>query len=86
MPKVYVTIEERERAEVRKREEKQNRELRAVLHDRIYRKINYDSIRKKTGLSKDTIAKVINNPERATITQLRAVCGVANISLTITGE
>ena len=86
MPRVHLTLEERESAEAKRREEKQNRELRAVLHDRIYRKISYDYIREKTGLSMTTIVKVVNHPEKATVAQLRAICGVADISLVIAGE
>ena len=86
MPRVHWTLEEREHAEGKRREEKQKRELRAGLNDKIYRKINYDYIREKTGLSKTTIVKVVNNPELATVAQLRAICNVADISLVIAGE
>lgn len=86
MPRVHLTLKERQDAERRKTEEKQNRELRAVLHDKIYRKINYDEICEKTQLSRPTVVKVINHPEKATIPQLRAICAAADIALTIAGE
>ena len=86
MPKTYLTIEERLKAEARKRDAKQDRALRAVMHDKIYRKINYDYIRDKTGLSKPTIVKIINHPELATVAQLRAVCAAADIPLLICAE
>ena len=86
MPRVYLTLEEKRDAEIKKREEKQNRELRSILHDRIYRKISYEYIRNKTGFAPSTIVKIVNHPERATVAQLRAICAIADISLTIVGE
>ncbi len=86
MPKTYLTLEERQKAEIKKREERQNRELRALLHDKVYRKLTYDVIKLKTGLGFNTIGKVVNHPENATVAQLRAVCAAAGIELTISAE
>ncbi len=86
MPKVYLTLEERQKAEKERIEKKENFLLKSVLRDRIFRRLGYEYIAKKTNLSKATIGKVVNNPELATVAQLRAVCDAANILLTITAE
>ena len=73
MPRAYISIEEKE-----------NFNLTAVLRDRIYRQLGYEYIAEKTKLSRPTIGKVVNNPELATVSQLRAVCAAAGVPLSIT--
>lgn len=86
MPRVYLTLEERQRAEQQCREQKENFQLKAILRDRIFRQLGYEAISQKTNLSKPTIGKVVNHPELATIAQLRAVCAAAEIPLSIIAE
>lgn len=84
MPKVYLTLAERRRAEQQRAAQKENFMLSAVLKTAICRRIGYDYISAQTNLSKPTIVKVVNHPEQATVAQLRAVCAAANIPVNIT--
>ena len=86
MPKAYLTLEERQKAEKERIEKKENFLLKSVLRDRIFRQLGYEYIAQKTNLSRPTIGKVVNNPELATVAQLRAVCAAANIPLVIKAE
>lgn len=83
MPRAYISIEQKEKAAQKRAEERENFNLRSVLRDRIFRQLGYEYIAEKTNLSRPTIGKVVNNPELATVTQLRAVCAAAGIPLSI---
>ena len=86
MPKTYLTLEEKQKAEQRRKEKKENFILSSLMRERIFKRLGYDFISKKTGLSKPTIGKVVNTPELVTVAQLRAVCAAAEIPLTISAE
>ena len=86
MPRIHLTLEERQKAEQKRREKKENFQLSGILQERIKNRLGYDLIREKTGISKPIIGKVVNHPELATVAQLRAVCAAAEIPLSITAE
>ena len=83
MPKTYLTLKDRQKAEKKKKHAKENLLLSAFMKLAICRKIGYDYISSITNLSRPTIIKIVNHPELATVTQLRAVCDAANIPLAI---
>ena len=83
MPRSYLTLAEREQAEKNRALEKENFLLRSALKDKIFRKIGYDSIVRKTGYSINTVSKIVNHPEKATVEQLRAVFDAAGLPLQI---
>ena len=83
MPRAYISIEEKEKAALKRAEERENFNLKSVLRDRIFRQLGYEYISEKTKLSRPTIGRVVNNPELATVAQLRAVCAAAGIPLSI---
>ena len=86
MPKVYLTSEERRIAEMQKEFRKQDRLLRDVIREKVYRKISYEELAEKAGVSKSTIQKFVNEPERLHISILRDCCAAANIPLVISAE
>ena len=86
MPKVYLTSEERRVAEMQKEFRKQDRLLRDIIHEKVYRKITYEEFAKKAGVSKSTVQTFINEPMRLSIPILRACCIAAEIPLTISAE
>lgn len=86
MPKTYLTFEDREKQEKERAERKENLLLSGALKEKIWRKLGYDYICRITGLSEPTVCKIVNHPEKATVTQLRAVCAAAEIPLSITAE
>ncbi len=84
MPRVYMNMAEKAAAAEKRRQEKENFMLRAIMKDTICRKIGYDYICQKTGLSQPTVSKVVNRPEDCTVEQIRLVCAAAKIPLIIT--
>lgn len=86
MPRVYISRAEKEAAALKRRQEKENFMLKAIMKDKICYKIGYEYICEKTKLSHPTVSKIVNRPEDCTIEQLRLVCAAADIPLTITVE
>ena len=84
MPKVYMSKAEQESAALKRRQEKENFMLRAIMRDKICRKIGYEYICSKTKLSQPTVSKIVNRPEECTVEQIRLVCAAADIPLVIT--
>lgn len=86
MPRVYLSRQEKEQAALKRKQEKENFMLRAIMRDKICRKIGYEYICEKTKLSQPTVSKIVNRPEDCTIEQIRLVCAAAEIPLIITVE
>lgn len=86
MPKVYMSRAEREAAALKRRQEKENFMLKATMKETICRKIGYEYICEKTGLSQPTVSKIVNRPQDCTVEQIRLVCAAAKIPLIISVE
>lgn len=80
------TIDERNETVAKREYRKQDMLLTATVREATRKKITYDEISKRSGLCKTTIVKVINNPNKATLEQLRRVCYAAGVTLQIGGE
>ncbi len=86
MPKVILTLEDKRRAAAEKEFRRQDRLLRDVIREKVYRKISYDDLAEKAGVGRCTVQKFVNHPERMRIDHLRKCCIAANIPLVISGE
>lgn len=82
MPRTYITLEERTRAERKNQIDKKSRQLKEKMAT-IKHGVGYEKIREQTGYSLPTITKIINKPQKATIEQLLSVCSVAGVELSI---
>ena len=82
MPKVYLTYEERIRAERQNNTRRKGRYLERLLSSVKY-KVGYDKIKAETGLSHATVSKIINRPLTARVEQLLAVSDICGIDLVI---
>jgi ATP-dependent protease Clp ATPase subunit len=83
MPKTYLTLKEREKAERERKVKKENFVLTSVMREAICRRIGYDYICAVANLSKPTVVKIVNHPDQAKLWQLRAVCEAADIPLEV---
>lgn len=86
MPKVALTLEDKRRFEAEKQFRCQDRILRAVIHEKVYRKVSYEEFATKAGVSKSTVQKFVNAPEKMSLPLLRKCCIAADIPLVITAE
>lgn len=84
MPKVYLTSEDKRIAEMQKQFRKQDRILRDIIREKVYRKISYEELAEKAGVGKSTVQKFINHPEQMALPMLRKCCIAADIMLSIT--
>ncbi len=74
MPKVNLTVEEKRIANYEKEFRKQDRMLRAIIHEKVYRKVSYEEFATKAGVSKSTVQKFVNAPEKMSLPLLRKCC------------
>ena len=86
MPKVRLTFEEQRKADAEKSFRQQDRLLRDVIRDKVYRKVSYDEFAKKAGVGKSTVQKFVNSPEEMALPLLRKCCVAADIPLKILAE
>lgn len=86
MPKVALTFEDKQKMEAERNFRSQDRLLRDVIRDKVYRKISYDEFATKAGVSKSTVQKFVNQPEKMSLPLLRKCCVAANIPLIILAE
>lgn len=85
MPKAYLTLEERERANFEKERNKQMSAILGVLATTKY-SIPAKEIENKVKGSRTVIAKVRNNPLKATLEQLFDYCYATGKKVVITIE
>ncbi len=83
MPKIYLTFDDKRKAEYEKEFRKQDRILRDIIREKVYRKIPYDELAKKANVGKSTIQKFVNHPEQLSLPLLRKCCIAADIMLCI---
>lgn len=86
MPKVLLTLEDKRRAAMQSEFRKQDRLLRDVIREKVYRKISYDELALAAGVGRCTVQKFVNAPETMRLDHLRKCCIAANIPLVISGE
>lgn len=86
MPKVALTLEDKRIMEAEKQFRNQDRLLRDIIHNKVYRKISYDEFAVKAGVSKSTVQKFVNAPEKMSLPLLRRCCIAADIPLVISAE
>lgn len=86
MPKVILTPEDKRRAAAEKEFRRQDRLLRDVIREKVYRKISYDELAEKAGVGRCTVQKFVNSPQELRIDHLRKCCIAADIPLVISGE
>ena len=65
---------------------RQDRLLRDVIREKVYRKISYDELAEKAGVGRCTVQKFVNSPQELRIDHLRKCCIAADIPLVISGE
>ena len=85
MPKTYLTFAERERANFEKERDRQINYLSGVLATTKYT-VPAKDIEKRVKGSRTVIAKVRNNPIKATLEQLFDYCYATGKKVTITIE
>ncbi len=86
MPKI-VTLEERRKNEVKRFYRSQDSVIRCNLKDaKKDKEYNLNDITGKTGISINTVRKVFDNPQKATLEQLRDVCNALGLRVTICAE
>ena len=85
MPKTYLTLAEREKANFIKERDKQIGNIEGVLA-KTKHSITIKDIENKVDFSRQVITKVRNNPAEATLKQLFAVCHACGKKVVITIE
>lgn len=87
MPKVYMTIEERKRAEY---ETQARREYKLLMSDLREKKkengLDYREIARLAGVSFVTVSKAFNEPDKLRVDMLRRICFVVGVRLELTAE
>lgn len=85
MPKVILTFEDQRRAEMEKTFRRQDRVLRAIIREKVFRKISYDELAARAGVGRSTVQKFVNHPEQLRLEHLRKCCIAADIPLIVSG-
>ena len=86
MPRVALTLDDKRKMDAEKQFRSQDRLLRDIIHEKVYRKISYDELALKAGVSKTTVQKFVNAPEKMSLPLLRKCCIAADIPLVISAE
>lgn len=87
MPKVYMTIEERKRADDEIRNRKTDKLL--IMDLREAKKglgFDYDEVARRAGVGRQTVCKAFNEPGKMRIDLLRKICFAVGVKLEISAE
>ena len=87
MPKVYLTIEEKKKAEAEKKNKLENAYVGSELEKAMKRNgVRYEDIMRKADTCTGTISKAIHNPNLLPVDRLREIFFVAGLRLVIDVE
>lgn len=87
MPKVYLSNEERRRAENESRSRKDDKLLMSDLREsKKAHGLDYQEIARRSGVSTATVCKAFNEPAKMQIDILRRICYATGVRLEISTE
>ncbi len=85
MPKIFLTSEERRRAEADKKNRRQDSGLVYELREAVKGKYTYEELAQRAGVGKSTVQKAFNKPSEMRVDLLRKICYAAGVQLEISG-
>lgn len=87
MPKSYLALEERKRAEAEKKNKLENAYVGSEIKKAMKRnKVKYEDVIRKADTSTATISKAIQNPNLLAVDRLREICFAAGLRLVLDVE
>lgn len=86
MPKAYLTLEEKQKADAMRERDKQLHLVALELSSQKYKNGGFGKLQRKTGLSGPTVRKIATEPLRATVEQLYEVAYASGKRVVITIE
>ena len=87
MPKVYLTIEERKKAEFENKAKRDDKLLTCDLREaKKANGLDYREIARRSGVSYATVCKAFNAPASLQVDMLRRICFAAGVRLNVVAE
>ena len=87
MPKVYLTAEEKKKAESESQARRDDKLLMSDLRENKKRRgLDYKEIAQRAGVSYVTVCKAFNEPSRLQVSTLRQICFAVGVRLEISSE